>query len=343
MATQTINYLHQIDQPVAEDKSVDRASQPTKDSLLGSSRWAEKARRLVAAHAAHDNAVIFEGEPGTGKQFLARLIHQCSRYSGGPFVSVALGSTTDDVSRAVLFGPTRTQRDDLSGSEKGVIELAAGGTLYLDGLMDTSPRLTGDIARFIEYALNGKGDGSIRILLGSTTHSTGCHWRTSLNPQGEGLSFEKIQIPPLRERPDDIEALAAHFIKQSCEQMRKELRVLAPQAVAALRNYDWPRNVAELKSVANHLVRQSRPPSLDVALLPAYMLGTGDANNKLAALEVDLDEEVKQFEISLICAALRQSRGLQNKAAQLLRLRTTTLFMKIKRYGIEVADFRPRA
>ena len=348
MATQTINYRHRIDQPVAEQKSVDQASQPIasqpiRDSIIGSSRWAEKARRLVAAHGAHDNAVIFEGEPGTGKQFLARLIHQCSRYSQGPFVSVALGSTTGDVARAVLFGRTRTQGDDLPGSEKGLIELAAGGTLYIDGLMDTSPRLTGDIARFMEYVrFNRKGDGSIRILFGSTTNSTGCHWRTSISPKSEGLSCEKIQIPPLRERPDDIEALAAHFIKQSCEQMRKELRVLAPQAVAALRNYDWPRNVAELKSVANHLVRQSRPPSLDVTLLPAYMLGTGDAINALAALEVDLDEEVKQFEINLICAALRQSRGLQNKAAQLLRVRPTTLFMKIKRYGIEVGDFRPR-
>jgi len=347
MATQTINYLRQIDQidePVAEHKIVDRASQLVRDSLIGPGRWAEKARRLVAAHAAHDNTVIVEGEAGTGKHFLARLIHQCSHYSEGPFVSVALGSTTDEAARAVLFGRTRMQVDDLPGSEKGLIEQAVGGTLYIDGLMDASPRLTGDIARFIEYArFNRKGDRSLRILFGSTTHSTGCHWRSSISPKSEGLSCEKIQIPPLRERPDDIEALAAHFIKQSCEQMRKELRVLAPQAVAALRNYDWPRNVAELKSVANHLVGQSRPLSLDVALLPAYMQGPGDAKNTLAAFELDLDEEVKQFEINLICAALRQSRGLQNKAAQLLRVRPTTLFMKIKRYGIEVADFRPPA
>lgn len=347
MATQTINYLHQIDQiddSVVEHKIVDRASHLLIDSLIGSSRWAEKARRLVAAHAAHDNPVIFEGEPGTGKQFLARLIHQCSRYSEGPFVSVALGSSTGEVARAVLFGRTRLQVDDLRGNEKGLIELAVGGTLYIDGLMDTSPRLTGDIARFIDYArFNRDVDGSLRILFGSTTHSTGCHWRPSNSPKSEGVSCEKIQIPPLRERPEDIEALAATFIKQSCEQMRKELRVLAPQAVAALRNYDWPRNVAELKSVVNHLVRQSRPPSLDATLLPDYMQIPDDAKNISAVCEVDLDEEVKQFEMNLICAALRQSRGLQSRAAQLLRIRPTTLFMKIKRYGIEVADFRQQS
>jgi DNA-binding NtrC family response regulator len=224
MATQTINYLPQIDRidTVDEHKIVERSSQLITDSLVGSSRWAEKARRLVAAHSAHDNTVIFEGEPGTGKQFLARLIHQCSRYAPGPFVSVALGSTTGAIARDVLFGRTRMQADDMPGSEKGLIELALGGTLYIDGLMDTSPRLTGDIARFIEYArFNRKGDGSLRILFSSTTHSTGCHWRSSVSPKSEGLSCEKIQIPPLRERPDDIEPLAALLIKQSCEQMHK--------------------------------------------------------------------------------------------------------------------------
>jgi DNA-binding NtrC family response regulator len=344
MATQTINYPHRIDQldePVAEHKIVDRASQLIADSIIGPSRWAENARRLVAAHAAHDSTVIFEGEPGTGKQFLARLIHQFSRYSEGPFVSVSLGSTTDEVARAVLLGRTRTRFDDLPGGEKGLIELATGGTLYIDGFLDTSPNLSGDVARFIEGAgLNRKRDCYVRILFGSTTQSSGPQWRTSISPGSFGESCERIQIPPLRERREDIEALASHFVKQRCEQLRKELRAISQNAVGALRNYDWPRNVAELKSVVNHLVRQSRPPSLDVALLPAYMQGPGDLMNTPASSELDLDEEVKQFEINLICAALRQSRGLQNKAAQLLKIRPTTLFMKIKRYGIDVADFR---
>jgi DNA-binding NtrC family response regulator len=345
MATQTINYLRQIDQidgPVAEHKTVDRASQIIREGLIGPSRWAEQARRLIAAHSANDKTVIFEGEPGTGKRLLARLIHQCSGYSQGPFVSVALGSTTDEVARSVLFGPPRTQVDDLPGSEKGLIGLAVGGTLYIDGLLDTSPGLICDVARFIDDAgLNRKGDGSVRIVLGSTNHF-GYQSRTSIS-RAQGISGERIQIPPLRERPDDIEALAAHFVKQRCEQLRKELRAISQSAVSALINYDWPRNVAELRLVVNHLVRQSGPPSLDVALLPAYMQGPGDSEKTLAAFELDLDEEVKQFEINLICAALRRSRGLQNKAALLLRIRPTTLFMKIKRYGIEVADFRSPA
>ena len=345
MATQTINYPHEIDQiqePVAEHKVVDSASQLIRESLIGPSLWGEKARRLVAIHAAHDNTVLLEGESGTGKHFLARLIHQCSRHSQGPFVSVALGSTTDDVARSVLLGRTRLRFDELPEGEKGLLQLSTGGTLYIEDYLDTSSNLAGEVARLTEETgLVRTAGGSVRILLGSATHQSSYQTRTSVIQSRGGMICERIQIPPLRERPDDVEALAAHFVKQRCEQLRKEQRTLSQNTIGVLRSYDWPRNVAELKSVINHLVRQSKPASLDAAMLPAYMHGAGNSSSKFAALEIDLDEEVKQFEVNLICAALRQSRGLQNKAAQLLRIRPTTLFMKIKRYGIDVADFRP--
>src|SRR4030095_5027403 len=124
MATQTVNYLPQIekiDNSDAEQKAVDKSSQLVRDRIIGHSRWAEKARRLVVAHGAHDNTVIFEGESGTGKQFLARLVHQCSRYSEGPFASVSLGSTSEDAARAVLFGRTRADNDDYQSGAKGRI------------------------------------------------------------------------------------------------------------------------------------------------------------------------------------------------------------------------------
>jgi two-component system response regulator AtoC len=325
------------------DESVDTgvagASELVNESLIGASRWAESARRLVSEHAAYGKTVIFEGEPGTGRRFLASLIHRYSARREGPFITVGLGLATDELARRVLFGDAQTPFDDNARSEKGLVELAAGGTLYIEGLLDNSPGWIGDVARFIEGAgVNGDRDGSVRILLGSTIQSS--RWRASISAGTSELSCERIQIPPLRERRDDIEALARHFIKQRCGQMGKEERDISPDVAVVLSSYDWPRNVAELRTVVNHLVRQSRPPSIDVSLLPAYIMGSGEAKNILAATGLDMDKEVKQFEMDLICSALRQSRGFQNKAAQLLGIRPTTLFMKIKRYGIEVADYK---
>jgi two-component system response regulator AtoC len=134
--------------------------------------------------------------------------------------------------------------------------------------------------------------------------------------------------------------LAEHFIRERCSQMGKELREISPEAMKVLRRYDWPQNVKELRTLANQLVKQLTPPSIDVSLLPAYLSGMCGERRLLPASGLDLDNEVKRVEVDLICAALRQSHGLQNKAAQLLRIKPTTLFMKIRRHGIDVGAFR---
>ena len=170
--------------------------------------------------------------------------------------------------------------------------------------------------RRIEY----EGERPARILFGRVVNS-GFGWSTeTINAARDGLEYERIQIPPLRSRPDDIEALAVHFIRERCEQTGKKLRRISPEAMKALREYDWPRNVTEVRTLVNQLVRQLSPPSIDVGLLPAYLTGPYAEKGFLPASGLDLDNEVKRVEIDLICAALKQSRGLQNKAASLLRI-----------------------
>jgi DNA-binding NtrC family response regulator len=340
MVMQVIRFSNQAVAPIFSHTTADYASQLIGKSLIGVSRWTETARMLVAAHAAHDNAVILEGERGTGKKLLARLIHRFSSRHEGPFVSLALGSTSDEVARAVLFGSARHQSDDVPGGEKGLTELTQGGTLYIDGLSDISPSLTDDIVQLAERkGINYEGERSVRILLGWGIQSGFCRSSASVN-SGTGLDCERIQIPPLRERPDDIGALAEHFIRERCGQMGKELREISPEAMKVLRRYDWPQNVKELRALVNQLVKQLAPPSIDVSLLPAYLAGMFGEKRLLPASGLDLDNEVKRVEVDLICAALRQSHGLQNKAAQLLRIKPTTLFMKIRRHGIDVGAFR---
>jgi DNA-binding NtrC family response regulator len=338
---QSVKYSYPIDERVASKTTVETSFQLINESLIGVSRWAETARRLVSAYAAQDNAVVLEGEQGTGKKLVATLIHRCSARRDGPFVSIALGAKTEGFARAMLFGSPDPLTDDGQPGEKGLLELVRKGTLYVACASDAAPLFGDDVARLIEQSRFSSHDGGrARIILGWQIDSG---FRRSNMPGAlrNAFGFEPMCIPPLRERADDIEALVVHFIKQNCRQTGKELRTLSPEVVNALRSYDWPNNVAELKTLANRLTSQSHPPSIDVSLLPGYMLDRRNANRPvLPPLGLDLANEVKQYERELICAALKQSGGLQVKAARLLRTRATTLFMKIQRYGIDVEEFK---
>jgi DNA-binding NtrC family response regulator len=321
--------------PISFSASADYPSELTGQSIIGISKWTQTAQMLAEIHAVHDNAVILEGEHGTGKKFLARLIHQSSSRRHRLFVSLMLGSTTDELARSVLFGDDDERRTGIESGEKGLAKLAQGGTLYIEVGSSLSPSLRDNIIQLAgHHRMNPEGDGNVRILLGRVVAAG----LGSTAPAD--LDYERIQIPPLRERPEDIEALAAHFIRVRCEQSGKELRRLSPEAVRALRGYDWPRNVSELRTLVQQLVNQVSPPSIEVGLLPAYVAGPYRAQSLIPAAGLDLDNEVKRIEVDLICAALKQSRGLQNRAARLLRIKPTTLFMKIRRHGIDVDAFR---
>jgi DNA-binding NtrC family response regulator len=339
MVMQVISFNDSVGATISSQTATAFDSEIIRESLIGISRWTETARRLLALHAAHDRPVILEGEGGTGKEFFARLIHRSSSRREGPFLSLAVGSTSDEVARAVLFGSTQVRQDGVLCREKGLAELAQGGTLYISGLSGISSSLTDDIIQLAERrGFDADGEKPVRVLLGWSSQSEPYPSGTFTGPANFG--YERIQIPPLRERPDDIEVLAEHFVHQLCRQMGKEVRKISPEARKALRRYDWPRNVSELRILMNQLVRQLTPPSIDVSLLPAYLLGPEANKGFLPSSGLVLENEVRRVEVDLICAALKQSRGLQSRAAQLLRVKPTTLFMKIRRYGIDVEAFR---
>jgi len=314
-----------------------------KERLIGVSRWATEARAAVAAHAGHDNPILIEGERGTGKEFVARLIHECSARGHGPFVALSCESLSEESVEAALFGSIRALPCGSNRIQRGLVERAEGGTLYISGSSALSPLLKTEIARLIRYQeFRRLGDNlleraDVRVILGHTQDRGG-------EPMvGESVITvsDRLSIPPLRQRRVDIEPLSRHFIEEFCQQIGKELRDLSPDALAALRRYDWPGNVSELKRVIEEMVQRSRPPCLDLSLLPASLLDPSNLNGaSLPASGISLSEEVERLEKSLLCAALKQCQGRQTKAAQLLGLKRTTLNTKIKRYGIDVKSFR---
>lgn len=329
MATQVLHYTLPITRHLTERHALGQTSEPARD-LIGVSNWAKNSRKLVALHAAHLNPLILEGEPGTGKSFLSRLIHRASRFKEGPFVSLDLGEASDQLAREVLL-------DLLSQSETDAIGMRGGGTLYFEEAAGNESRSLFDAV--VKVAKHNQRCGpafQFRILIGRATRTE----HRGFGSARDSVDCETLRIPSLRFRPEDIEPLVTHFIDQYCQQTGRELRAITPDAMDALRRYDWPRNISELKTLVNLLVSQAKPPSIDTSLLPAYMSASG-RDETFPASGVDLAAEVERYEVSLIRAALRQSRGRQNTAARLLQIKPTTLFMKLRRYSIEVEDFKP--
>jgi two-component system response regulator PilR (NtrC family) len=317
------------------------------ERLRGASPWTAHARSQAAAHAAHDNTIILEGEPGTGKEFLGRLIHKCSRRSEGPFVAISFDSVSDESADAALFGSVRSLPTGARHIHRGLIESAEGGVVYIADASKLSLSLRAKLSRLIQHGeFRRLGDNTVqrvdvRVMLGSTSDlSTGIGKEWTLLRTDVRVG-DVMSIPPLRARPDDIEPLVRHFVKQACEPLGKEVRELAPEALAALRTYAWPGNIAELKITVEQIIQRCGPPSIGLSLLPPHIVNAPESS--LCALPMtalDLVSEVRRYEKAILCAALKQCQGVQNKAAKLLTLKPTTLNMKLKSYGIDAEDFK---
>lgn len=332
MATQAFDYTLPISNLLTINRSDGQTPEGIGD-LIGVSRWAQSARKLVAVHATNDKPLILEGEPGAGKKFLARSIHRNSCFKEGPFVSLDLREASEHLARTVVL-------DFLGGGEidASASGMKPGGTLYVEDVVcDDSALLCDLVMRAAEQGNRcGQGEFQFRIVIGRTIRDE----NQELQSSGDGVVYETMRIPPLRSRPDDIEPLTTHFINHYCQRAGIEVRAITTETMDALRRYDWPRNISELKTLVNRLVSQTKPPMIDTTVLPAYLLSPSKEPNFLPACGVDLAGEVEGYEVSLIRAALKQCRGRQKAAAHLLRIKPTTLFMKIKRYNIEVGSFK---
>lgn len=312
------------------------------ERLIGFSGWAESARKAIIAHASHNNPIILEGESGTGKEFLARLIHNVSPRRNGSFVAVSFDSISDESAEAVLFGSPRALSLESNKSPRTLLEAAGGGTLYINGILQLGVDLQMKIANYIHRSeFSSSSDDSsegfdVRIIFGSS-RPAGLAAFAESQPARITLGVsDTVSVPPLRQRPEDIEPLVRYFVAKGCKELGKEIRDISSDVLASLRSHDWPGNIVEMKSTVKDMVLKSGPPVIDASLLPSHIARTsGFAARSLPPTGINLNEEIERIEKSLICAALRQAHGVQYKAAKLLGLKPTTLNMKLSRFGID--------
>jgi len=328
------------------ETELDRRIEPVtsaliRERLIGVSLWADRARSVVAAHAAHDNTVVVEGAPGAGKRFLARLIHNSSARFEQPFVAFSCREVSPESVESALFGSVRAS----NFVQTGLVQAIGSGTLYINGITSFTSSLKAKIGRLIEYRdFSAAGSDAVhyadvRVIIGSSEPTEPAFDRSDSETLRRAVR-DKLLIPRLNQRPVDIESLSNHFVAEFCRQLNKEPREISDEAIAQMTRYDWPGNVSELKRVIYKMIERSKPISLDVSLLPAHLSCGMVAKREIPASGIDLTGEVDQFEIALLTEALRQCRGVQNKAAQLLGIKPTTLNMKIMRFGIDVSRFK---
>jgi DNA-binding NtrC family response regulator len=306
--------------------------------LMGSSAALEKVLKQARSVAATSATVLLSGENGTGKEMLARAIHQESPRVGGPFVAVSCAALPEALIESELFGHEKGAFTSATQMHKGRFELADGGTLFLDEIGDLSAAVQVKLLRVLQEReferVGGTKTLPVNIRLIAATNRdlekevTHGRFRQDLFFR---LNVVPLVLPPLRERPDDIPILAAHFASKSAQRYGQPTPELEPALVEVLLDYNWPGNVRELENLIERLVVLSNTPTLGLEFVPEKMLrvlpGTTPGD------ESTLEGAVDAVKRRMIASAL-QSEGNKVAAAKKLGISRSYLHRLINEFDL---------
>jgi DNA-binding NtrC family response regulator len=333
----------------AMSKAVDRGE------IVGRSDLMQEVFRLVEQVAPARSTVLITGESGTGKELIAKAIHEASPRAGRPFVTVNSSNIPSELLESELFGHTRGAFTGAVAAKKGLFEVADGGSIFLDEIGDIPPETQVRLLRVIqEREFTPLGDTTPRRVDVRIVAATNIDLKEAVR-QGTfredlyyRLAVVPIELPPLRDRVEDILPLAQHFIqKYNEENGRNVSEQLSPDVLALLEAYSWPGNVRELENTIERAVVIAPGDEITKECLrteisdpKSVVAGHHDGASNAAVTDIgrgiNFYEEVRRFEIDLIRRALEQTGGHQSRAARLLGMNATTLNSKIKTYNINL-------
>ncbi len=361
-----------LKQPIAQASTAE-AQKPGADDampLIGRSPAMQEIYRIIARLTTTDLTVMINGESGAGKELVARALHDYGRRRQGPFVAINMAAIPRELIESELFGHERGAFTGATNRHVGRFEQANGGTLFLDEIGDMPPEAQTRLLRVLQEGefttVGGRQPIRANARIVAATHRdlralirTG-QFREDLFYR---LNVVPIRLPPLRERPDDIPALAQHFLNKA-QNEGLPAKTLAPEAMAMLAAYRWPGNVRELENLIRRLAALVPQPVITEAVLaeelndyvaveepvevngedPDTMTAVVErhVNRLLAAIRESGEEGVlyeralAELERPLIRMTLAETRGNQIRAAALLGLNRNTLRKKIREHGIGV-------
>lgn len=310
------------------------------DSIIGQSTGIKQAIALAQKVAPSDITVLLTGETGTGKEVFAQAIHQGSARNKAPFIAINCAAFTRELLESELFGHKAGAFTGAVKDHKGLFEEAHRGTLFLDEMGEMPLDLQTKLLRVLETGeLFRVGDSrpvrvNVRII--AATHRDlareveAGHFRQDLFYR---ISVFQIQLPPLRQRIQDIEALALHFLRVSVLKINKKIDKIDKKCLEALRLHPWPGNIRELRNVVERSVILTDGPEIGVETLPVELqnvLSAPSGQKKvLSAFELAGAEKIH------IQKVLNYTGGNKTKTAELLGIALTTLYRKMNEYGLE--------
>lgn len=313
------------------------------ENIIGKSAGMNRVFEIIRRVGPMDSTVVISGDSGTGKELIARALHHHAGSRKGPFVSVNCGALVETLLESELFGHRRGSFTGADSDRRGLFETAAGGTLFLDEITETSSNLQVKLLRAIQerevVPVGGTTPVEIDVRIIAATNRDlsrevqAGRFREDLYYR---LNVIHIQIPPLRDRGEDIPLLVEHFLKQLGERQGRTFTSVTPEAMKYLMGYSYPGNVRELENIIERAVALGEGDSLIVDLLPDEVIrAPAGRNSTEAALGEgqDLDSLLEDYERKLIETALHQTGGNRTKAAQTLGVSFRSLRYRLKKYG----------
>ena len=316
--------------------------------LIGRSPEMEKLYRMLSKVAGSNHPVLILGESGTGKELVARQIHFNGPYARKPFVPVDCGALSPGLVESELFGHVKGAFAGAARNKEGLLAAGDGGTVFLDEIAELPLDLQAKLLRALQERAVRPVGGSATVPLSTRLLAATNRDLTALVEQGKfrkdlyfRLNVVNLRIPPLRDRREDIPLLTHHFLERT-QRETGIAHTLSDDALRAMMSYEWPGNVRELESAIERACALSSGPVLHMGDLPTQLhefrmqaqFGTADESTPEASPAPGTIVSIAELERSAILGTIRQLKGDKLMAAKLLGIGKTTLYRKLKEYGI---------
>ena len=314
-------------------------------NIIGKSATMKELFYAIETIGSTQSTVLITGESGTGKELVAKAIHLKSSRADLPFVSINCGAFPETLLESELFGYMKGSFTGASMNKKGLFEVSDKGTIFLDEIGEMSLSMQVKLLRVLQERKFRRVGGTEELpvdtrviaatnknllkLVSENKFREDLYYRVSVIP---------LEIPPLRQRKEDIPLLAQHFLKKFNVQMQRSILRVSDESMHFLEQYDWPGNVRELENTIERAVAFETTEEINVDRLPPKIscLNSAESNgaDKIPETGIDLERHLADIEKSYIIEALQKTRGVQTRAAELLKMSFRSFRYFVKKYDI---------